>query len=144
SGAAWRDASSSVASFSSPRAGSVALSLSVTNLSPPSGRGAGRPSATARAAPPPGAPDSVSTGANPSPGSRPASVDREIGKPIGEGGRKPRANEYPVLAILALEITSDLVKLRKTLTGGKGYEQLDLGEPARDRSRDRPAELLQP
>ena len=55
---------------------------------------------------------------------RSAAVDLEVREPIGERGRKSRANENPVRAILALEVTSDLVKLRKPITSVKGYEQL--------------------
>src|SRR5207247_3217431 len=65
-----------------------------------------------------------------------SSVNRQIRESMGEGGRNSRANENPILAILALEITSDLVKLRKTLTRVEGYEQLKLGEPLADRTRD--------
>ena len=35
------------------------------------------------------------------------------------------------------------MKLRKTLTGVKGHEQLDLGEPRGDRGRDPRAELVE-
>ena len=47
-----------------------------------------------------------------------------LGSFLVPGEWKPRANENPVRAIFALEITSDLVKLRKPITGIKGYEEL--------------------
>src|SRR3954471_15599123 len=71
-------------------------------------------------------------------------IDREIGETIGEGGRQSRPNENPVLAIFTLEVTSNLVKLGKALTGLKGDEQLNLREALRDRGRDPRAQLLQP
>src|SRR4029453_15552135 len=123
--------------------GSVAFSLSLTNFRSAVCSGQGPSSARATATAPPSVRASGSAGANASPRPRSASVDLEIGEPIGERGRKSRANENPPLAILALEVTSDLVKLRKTLTGGKGYEQLHFGEPVPDRLGDPLLHLLE-
>src|SRR5262249_16914180 len=72
-----------------------------------------------------------------------SSVNCQIRESMGERGRESRANSNPVLAILTLEVTSDLVKLRKPFTCIEGYEQLDLGEGLSDRARDSRAQLLQ-
>src|SRR5262245_6613894 len=72
------------------------------------------------------------------------SVNRQIRESMGERGRKPSANENPVFAVLTLEITSDLVKLRKPLTRIEGHEQLDRGQPLPDRPRDARADSLEP
>ena len=103
------------------RVGSVAFSLSLmkrsSSMRPSLGvRSVGTRRPADRPGPPVGGGLSVAgadaTSASPS-------VDGEVREPIGEGGRS-RADEYPVLAIFALEVTSDLVKLRKALTAPKG------------------------
>jgi hypothetical protein len=50
-------------------------------------------------------------GGSGSPRGSASTIDRKIREAIGEGHRESRADENPVLAIHALEVAGDLVKL---------------------------------
>src|SRR5918994_7280851 len=144
------------ASESCARVGSVAASLRrmkrSSSTGPPSVDGAPVGPAERATSAVPLPPTPGSSGSNPSISRSGAAgagsvakvaVDGEVRVALDEPGRKESANDNPVLAILALEVASDFVKLREPITVGVGYEQLDLREFLLDLAGDPPAQLVQ-